>query len=394
MSQKILIYLDILGFKELPKIISKEKGIESRHIRENLIKTIQEKIQILDDSGYISGYKYGESDDWLIAINAVGGLDPFETIISAISTILDHNSGFLGYETIPMSIVVGTAEYDKDAVLEGRKLICEDGTIEYINLDLISKFKKWYSLQNPSSTRVTSTYVLITEPIYNFMEPIDKEFCTLIDQDSLTFYEIHSSYLTRRSKVFDFLDSINRLGSKIYNRIDDIFVPPKCYAEIKTKLENERIVIITGPPEMGKTYSAVRLLWEYYLNDFKPKWYRGEELVERRDTREKLEEIQRELKKDHIVVFEDPFGKIEYEKRDNLERLIGSLIGFINKQEKGYAIITSRSEVYKVFKEEQLSIYDFTNIEQEIEFKPSSYDFESRISSLLMWAKSRNCKWL
>ncbi len=394
MYQKILIYLDILGFDELPKIIGNEKGIESKLVRENLIQKIQEKIQMLYSNGYIQGLKYGESDDWLLAINIGYELDEYETIIRVISTIMDHDSGFLNYEKIPLSIIVGTAKYEEEVVLDGKKLICEDGTIDYLKLNLTSKYRNWYSAQNPSASRVTSTYVLATESIYEFMEPLDKESCTTIVQDSTKFFEVDSSYILRRNKLFDFLDSINLLGSKIYNRIDDIFVPPQCYEKIKEKLEKERIVIITGPPELGKTYTAVRLLWEYYLNDFKPKWYLGEELIERKDSRQKLIEIQRELKQDNIIVFEDPFGKIEYENRDNLERMIGFLFNFINKQKKGYVIITSRIEVFKKLLQEQLSTYNFYDIEESLEFKPSSYDFDSRITSLLLWAKSRNCVWL
>lgn len=52
-----------------------------------------------------------------------------------------------------------------------------------------------------------------------------------------------------------------------YQRIDDLYVAPLEYDEIKDALDKSRIVFITGTKEYGKTYTAIKLLWEYYRKE-------------------------------------------------------------------------------------------------------------------------------
>jgi hypothetical protein len=73
-----------------------------------------------------------------------------------------------------------------------------------------------------------------------------------------------------RSKVYDFLEIIGKPGSKSYDRIDRLYVPPKEYDDIKKLLFEKQIVFITGTAEYGKTYTAVRLLWEYFMKGYEP----------------------------------------------------------------------------------------------------------------------------
>ena len=75
--------------------------------------------------------------------------------------------------------------------------------------------------------------------------------------------------------MLKFLDLIGESSSKIYNRIDELFVPPIEYDEIKASLEKNRVVFITGPPEFGKTYTAIRLLWEFFCSGYNPVWWAG-----------------------------------------------------------------------------------------------------------------------
>jgi len=67
-----------------------------------------------------------------------------------------------------------------------------------------------------------------------------------------------------------------------------------------------------------------------------------------------LENISAELKPGHIIYFEDPFGKTEYERREGLEREIGTIIETVKQVEDIYVIITSREEVFKEFEKEKI----------------------------------------
>jgi hypothetical protein len=52
-----------------------------------------------------------------------------------------------------------------------------------------------------------------------------------------------------------------------------VYVPPIEYDEINATLKTERIVFITGTKEYGKTFTAVRLLYEYFKEDgYHPRW--------------------------------------------------------------------------------------------------------------------------
>jgi len=163
---------------------------------------------------------------------------------------------------------------------------------------------------------------------------------------------------------------------------------------MKTSLNENQILFITGTQEYGKTYTAVRLLWDYYNRGYNPKWIKGAELSERTDVRQKLENPESNLKSGQIVYFEDPFGKIEYERRENLERNIGIIIDSIRRVDDAYAILTSREEVFKEFKKEKSSLKELEEFEIKINVGKPSYDYVKRTKMVLQWAEEEECKWL
>jgi hypothetical protein len=61
-----------------------------------------------------------------------------------------------------------------------------------------------------------------------------------------------------------FLARIGAQGIQKYENIDKLFVPPNNYADVKNALQEDKVVFITGTKEYGKTYTAIRLLWEYF----------------------------------------------------------------------------------------------------------------------------------
>jgi hypothetical protein len=62
------------------------------------------------------------------------------------------------------------------------------------------------------------------------------------------------------------LEFVREIGSEsIWLReLEDLYIAPKEYQEVEKTLEVQHIVFTTGSKEYWKTYTAIKLLWEYY----------------------------------------------------------------------------------------------------------------------------------
>ena len=176
---------------------------------------------------------------------------------------------------------------------------------------------------------------------------------------------------------------------KNYRRIDDLFVPPVEYDAICNALKANQIVFITGPAEYGKTYTAIRLLWEYFNNGYEPVYLPWVE--ENDNVAKKLITIEDALEPYHVYYYEDPFGKIKYKRNPELERSISSIIDIVRNSDDAYVIITSREEIFKEFQGRNIGIKKF---EQKLNIKTPSYDYEKRKEMLLKRAVDMNSVWL
>ena len=388
-----LIYVDILGFERLAEEIEEEKGIESREVREKFIDVINERVKTIERAGRIIGKKYEESDDWLLLT------DSLENAFKCILDILDHHTPYKSYEKIPVEIAIGTGDYDKWASFDGKELIIENSTIKFIKTKIIDYYHHWYK-QNHNNQTPKSSFIILTDSAYNELEPLDRKICQKIEykykkdnvkEEVITFFAANVDKVQQRGRVFDFLEKIGYTGSKWYGRIDEVYVPPLEYEDMAETLKEKRFVFITGTPEYGKTFTAVRLMWEYYNSGYEPRWIKGGEPTERVEVRRKLEDIRAELKPRHIIYFEDPFGKTKYERREGLEREIGILIDTVRQVEDVYVILTSREEVFKEFEKSAKVLKEF---ERKLNIKKPSYDAGKRKEILLMWAEAENCRWL
>jgi len=389
-EKRYLIYLDILGFKRLAQIIAERKGIQSRKVREDFLKIIKERVTTIEKKGKIIGKYYGRKDDWLLVTD---GLDK---VFKNVLEILSHYTMYEGYERIPLEIAVGTAEFDKWASFEEEKLIIEEATIEFLTTYIVNYYRQWYE-DHHNRQKVKSTFIVLTESAYQELEPLDRKICTKIEyvhnKKHVEFFLADVDRVQQRGRVFEFLEKIGYAGSKWYDRIEHVYVPPLEYEGIKRTLREKRIVLITGTQEYGKTYTAVRLMWEYYNREYEPRWIKGREGDERIKVRERLENIRAELKPGRIIYFEDPFGKTRYERRESLEREIGILIDTINQVNDAYVLITSREEVFKEFEKEKLCARELKEFEHKLNIKKPSYNYEKRKEILLKWVEEQNPNW-
>jgi len=195
--------------------------------------------------------------------------------------------------------------------------------------------------------------------------------------------------------VYEFLNIIQSHNSESYKNIDHLWVAPKEYYEMIKTVERDRLVIITGPPEYGKTYAAIRSLWEYYHHKgYLPILFDMEDRRwDRAELQEKINQIISfisENNKQVIIYLNDPFGKTDYIDQyiDDTRNLINSLRRFKNSC---LLIISSREKNF-----ESVSDPFLREIESIVRFDISkpSYDPKMKEQILLMHAKNSGCAWL
>jgi len=378
-----LIYLDILGFEDLPQEIASKTRVKPSKVREDFLDVINERVEVADAKGEIEGKRYGDGDDWLLVA------DSFKSVFR----ILNHDTGYLDFPRIPLEIAVGTIVLGRGAELEGVKLSIEDDAIAFLKTHIVDYYRKYYREQHDDQP-IKSTFIVLTESAHRELEPIDKTKCRLIEYQGVKFFAADLEAFLKRGKVFNFLDQIEHPSSRLYYRIDELYVPPLEYEKIRSTLAGKQFVFITGTQEYGKTYTAVRLMWEYYRRGYQPRWVKGKEKNERIRIREKLENMRAELKPGHVIYFEDPFGKTEYERRESLEREIAALIDCIRQVDDAYVLMTSREEVFKEFQKETVTAGELEAFEHKLNIKKPSYDFERRKAMVLKWGEGEGCKWL
>lgn len=391
MTRQYLLWFDILGFERKAEEIAGRTGVERRKVRCDFINTLNEKIHAAKTKGLVNAVNYGERDEWLLVLNSV------EQVFRAISEILDHNTGYSVCPQIPLEMAIGEGQYDKWARFDGIHLVVEDETIQNLKSGIVpcyhELYKRFHNGESP-----TFTYVIFTSSFYNELEPLDRKSCQrfeyLLGRDrKLVFFAVDLNRVLQRGRLYEFLEKIRSASTKLYDRIDELYVPPIEYDDIKKTLNDKRIVFITGTAEYGKTYTTVRLLWEYFNQGYEPAWIEAGEESERREVRRRLEDIEGVLKSHSITYFEDPFGKTRYESRENLERDIGRIIDSINNIQDAFVIITSRDEVFKEFEKEHLSSVEIKDFEKRLNIKSPSYDPDRREKILSLWAESKDCKW-
>jgi len=394
--KRFLMWLDILGFDEpIEKIAEISQRTDSAAIRREFANIIDERITICANKGYITG-KCREKDTWILVV------DSLERVFRAIGCILHHSSSYKSPEKIPLEIAVGVEEYEETAKLDGEDLFYQKPTIRFLKTHLTDHYRKLYR-QIYNGKPPTETFVIFTKAFFQDLEPLDREFCREITcknlksdgtEETITFFSADIQKVERRSKIYDFLENIGKPESKSYDRIDELYVPPKEYEEIKKLLKDQQIVFITGTAEYGKTYTAVRLLWEYFMEGYKPIWAEGGSERQRREVSKRLEDIGTELRPGCAIYFEDPFGKTTYECRESLEREIGAVIDQVHSTSDVHVIITSREEVFKEFEKAKLSVATIREFERKLNIRRPSYDASERNKMLLGWAKAKECQWL
>ena len=373
-----------MGFDALSKEIAKNCGMEERIIREHFRGIMEQKILGLMAKKTIIGKVQLGGDDWLLAVNSVTNL------LQTIAEILDHNTGYSNYPKVPLEIAVGLGEFDRWAQLNGNKLIIENSTVDFLKSNIVKVFTDSYKKQNGKS--ITSTFILFTYTAFNSLDIWDKVICKKITlTPDLHIFVADASAILKRIQLINFLKTIGTTNDGAYGRIDSIFVAPNEYEAIRALLEKKKIVILIGDPEIGKTYCAIQLMWEYYQKGYIPIWEAGGEPPQRERIRRKISDCQ--VKQGSVTYYEDIFGKTKFEDREDLRRNIAT---FLNKveQTKCRVILSSRENVFTEFEKEKLSQSDLRQYLIQMALMKPSYSKEKMYEMLALWAIQFRCRWL
>jgi hypothetical protein len=389
-ENKFLIYLDILGFEELARqIAEKSKIISEIKIREDFISIIDQKIIEVESRGEIAG-KLEQQDAWLLVANSLDSV--FETVYH----ILNHNTQLKGYEKIPLEIAVGYGQYSKWSKLSGKNLVCEKSTIDFLKSHLTDAYRNCY--KERYSRPITNSFVVLSESVYKLMAYYEKKLFRRIKNPlskngkiSNYFFAADIKDVIKRGKLLNFLGKIGKSKNSWFRRIDSAYVEPNEYESILENLEKKKILFLVGDPEIGKTYTAARILWEYYLKGYTPVWNSGKEPPDRKVIRKKLCEF--DISNHTVTYFEDPFGQNRFEDRPELRRLIQTIL-FNIKQLDTRVIISSRENVFKEFTKEILSEKDLSEFVFEMKLMKPSYTIDKMTQILISWAREHNCRWL
>ncbi|MBU7048327.1 MAG: HEAT repeat domain-containing protein [Theionarchaea archaeon] len=135
-----------------------------------------------------------------------------------------------------------------------------------------------------------------------------------------------------------------KFGATRYRKMKDLFEPPHQYEEMKHKLNEHKVLLILGEAHLGKTYTALNLLYDYYAEGFNVDF--RSELKREKMQQELMYQWENLLKPNTVIYLEDPFGKTEPENvqtfRSELKRIIQRI-----QNSESMVILTSRLNIFR-----------------------------------------------
>ena len=195
---------------------------------------------------------------------------------------------------------------------------------------------------------VDQTFILLSPAAY---EELESQTIARKPYESADFYLLEQEEFERKLDVLEFLEKIG-LERDVYREIEELYVEPENYTEIEEILKKYNIVFIIGDAEMGKTYTAVKLLFEFYKRGYEPQYFSIDEEMEQRLFIKEGRGFE-----EKAVYLEDPWGKVKFRRGESIIREIGDFI--INVKKKNCKIIvTSREKVFMEFEKSKTTAVD------------------------------------
>ena len=208
--------------------------------------------------------------------------------------------------------------------------------IEYITENLLL-----VRLKIENRTIFEKLKVTFEDYVIDKREPIDNEF----------FKEIFKPFEYNNLKKLpdEFRHCIFNQEDLEFKRLVKVYVKPEGYKLALQKLKKNRFLIITGAPHLGKTSTLQKLAYD--LN----KSYEDFEVIF--EIEDQTEAILKNLR-NSIIIFDDIFGKLDFEKKKRAERL-NKLLNLTQSPYNNFIICTTRQEILlKAKKETETYFYE------------------------------------
>ena len=342
MKKDVLVYLDILGFEKRAKKDAEKTSLKSNEVREAYRKRIESKLSKLKASKTKQEYPKKECsivsfvqqvtlDSWLLFTD--DAWNAFKSIGEVLKTGL------------PMEIVIGVKEF-KESQSREELVTLKDETIAYLKSDILTSYRKI------RDKKIGQTFVLLTKEVYDSIDSPNISHAKLYKSSKgEQFYLIEKDQLEKMLISLKFLE---KLGSKRpeYREIDALYVEPKSYDQITNILKVHNAVFIVGDAGMGKTYTAIKLLFDYYREGYEPIYFREEE----RELQWKFIKEKQELE-GKAIFLEDPWDKVEFKSTGSLFKDVGSLVREV-KRCNCKVILSSREKVFREFVKRKETVED------------------------------------
>jgi hypothetical protein len=206
---------------------------------------------------------------------------------------------------------------------------------------------------------------------------------------------------------------------------DQRFEPPREYSEILKSVHEQPLTFLIGPPAVGKTFTALQILWDAYRRGLRVRWIAPEmfestdgpvpaeyglpdmkrriEFLTRRLGLETLQApldthdfIASNLRPGSIVYIEDPFGKRDDEFKYSLHTYsFFDLDAFVSAIDEGAAragchiLVSSRHGLFDRWMDDRRSRGKRRPKSQLIRVSAESYSYEQRFNFAYRLAEER-----
>ncbi|HUW58331.1 MAG TPA: HEAT repeat domain-containing protein, partial [Planctomycetota bacterium] len=228
--------------------------------------------------------------------------------------------------------------------------------------------------------------------------------------------ELHKRFRPPEEKrsLPDFIERLIEQGAPVnfppYKRLDELYQPPREFGLICDILRTKHIVFITGPPQVGKTFTAAYILWHHYREyGWEPQWLfpldsaaepaPGGPRIRRVPTeRSIIDLVAQKVGPNRAVYVEDIFGKtpeqeIRGEMLDANEVLRGIVDLVKGGQHSCCVIVTSRKEIFDRAVKKDRRLREFV-VDLKTSLTLGSYTTEQRAGLLRRYAELYGCTWL
>jgi hypothetical protein len=297
-----IIYADILGFEKLAETlftITNYRSVEEA--REHfLLRPFKEKCEEIAVKYDIESRPLTD-DCYFFARD-------LNQVTHIVSSIISIGITVQNFKYIPVSVAIGRVDLRESS----SEVFVKDEVIKALKNDLIGKFKKNYQYITGESIR--ESFIVCSDEFYQHLDNLEKEHYQAIKlSNNEIIYVVNPSKYRKHAMLLEFIHQVE-LPVR-YQRIDDVYVKPVEFETLLIKIKENHILFLTGSGELGKTFTAVRIMYELHLDSkLKGFYHPGTVREERLGSSKALVALIDDTPSNSIIYFEDPFGKYRYEQ--------------------------------------------------------------------------------